>query len=136
MYNNQVVSCQLLIFGRKVTKKLRNGTTKRQKSYKLRQNNYEGGAKWEFQRNDSLILDPEIVENCLVLVLCSQANVCQIAVNVPPLTKSSVIEHLQFVGDNEGNNAAVQALFEHDKTPYTPIDILERMNLLKSDANS
>ena len=79
-----------------------------------------------------LILNSEIVECGFILVLCGQTGVDKIAIDVSPLTQSSVIEQLQFVGDNEWNDATTQALFEHDKTTYSTISILERMNTLKT----
>ncbi len=45
----------------------------------------------------------------------------------------TIIEHLQFVGDDEGNDTTTQALFKHDETTYTPITVLERVNLLETD---
>ena len=52
---------------------------------------------------------------------------------MPPLTQATIIEHLQFVGDDEGNDTTTQALFKHDETTYTPITVLERVNLLETD---
>ena len=65
--------------------------------------------------------------------MCRKASVCQIAIDMAPLTQTSVIEHLQFVSDDEGNNATAQTLLEHNKTPHTTITILERVNLFETD---
>jgi len=52
---------------------------------------------------------------------------------MPPLTQTSVIEHLQFVGDDERNDTTAQALLKHDETPNASITILERVYLLEAN---
>ena len=81
----------------------------------------------------SLILDSEIVKYGFIVVLCGETGVCKIAIDMPPLTQATIIEHLQFVGDDEGNDTTTQALFKHDETTYTPITVLERVYLLETD---
>ena len=74
-----------------------------------------------------LVLDSEIVECCLVLILCCETGVGKIAVDVTPLSQATVIEHLHFVCDDERNDTTAQALLKHNKTANTSITILERI---------
>ena len=72
------------------------------------------------------VFDSEIVEYCLILVLCRQAGVGQVAVDVAPFTKSSVVEHLQLVGDDKRYDGAMQTFLEHDEATYTTIAFCSR----------
>ena len=79
------------------------------------------------------VFDSEIVECRLILVLCCQAGVGQVAVDVAPFTKPSIVEHLQLVGDDKRYDGAMQAFLEHDETAHTTIAVLERMYLFEAD---
>ena len=68
-----------------------------------------------------------------ILILGGETGICEVAINVTPLMKSAIIEHLQIICDDEGNDAICEAFFEHDETAYTPVAILEGMNLLEAD---
>ena len=49
-----------------------------------------------------------------------------------PLFKAAVVEQLQIVLNNEGDNIVLQALLEEEQSSYAAISVLERMNALKS----
>lgn len=49
-----------------------------------------------------------------------------------PLFKAAVVEQLQIVLNNEGDNIVLQALLKEDQSSYAAIFVLERMNALKS----
>lgn len=66
------------------------------------------------------------------MVLGCQAGVGQVAVGVAPFTQSSVVEHLQLVGNDEGNDAALETLLEHDEASDTAVAVLKRMDALKT----
>ena len=68
-----------------------------------------------------------------ILILGGETGICEVAINVTPLMKSAIIEHLQIICDDEGNDAICEAFFEHDETAYTSVAILEGMNLLEAD---
>ena len=68
-----------------------------------------------------------------ILILGGEAGVCEVAVNMAPLMKTAIIEHLQIICDDEGNDAICEAFLEHDETAYTSVAILEGMNLLEAD---
>ena len=50
-----------------------------------------------------------------------------------PFAQATIVEHLQFVGNDEWHDATTQTLLEHHETPHTAIAVLERMNLLEAD---
>jgi len=52
---------------------------------------------------------------------------------MPPLMEAAIVEHLEFIGDDKGNDIISQTLLEHQQTTYTTVAILERMYLLESD---
>ena len=70
---------------------------------------------------------------CFVLILGCEAGVCEIAIHVPPFAEAAIIEELQVVCDDEGNDVISEAFLEHDEATYTSVAILEGMNLLESN---
>ena len=50
-----------------------------------------------------------------------------------PVTKATVIEHLQLISDNKRNMALGKAFLEHKQAAYTTIAILERMDAFETD---
>ena len=52
---------------------------------------------------------------------------------MPPLTETAIVEHLEFICDDKGNDVISQTLLEHQQATYTAVAILERMYLLESD---
>ena len=74
----------------------------------------------------------KIVEGCLVLVLGGEACVGQVAVDVAPFAQAAVVEHFEFVCNDKRNNAAIEALLEHDKAPHAAIAVLKRMDAFKA----
>ena len=79
------------------------------------------------------ILDSEIIESGFIMILRCKTGVCKIAVDMAPLTQTTIIEHLQLVSNDKGNYTATQTFLEHDKTSNTPITILERVYLFETD---
>ena len=51
---------------------------------------------------------------------------------MPPFSQTSIIEHLQIIGNNEWNDIIGQTLLEHELSTNTAITNLERMNLFKA----
>ena len=49
-----------------------------------------------------------------------------------PLFKAAVVEQLQIVLNNEGDNIVLQALLKEDQTTYTAVSVLEGMDTFKS----
>ena len=78
------------------------------------------------------MLDSEIIHNGLVVILCCEAGVGEVFVDVVPLAQAAVVEHLQFVGDDEGNDTVCQAFLEHEEATHAPVAVLERMNALET----
>lgn len=75
-------------------------------------------------RNGS-VRNSEIVEQGLVVVLRREAGVAQIFAYDWPLLQASVVEHLEVIGDDEGNDAGRQTLLEHHKASDTAVAILK-----------
>ena len=59
------------------------------------------------------------------MILRRKTGICEIAINMTPFAKTTIIEHLQFVGD--------QTLLEHDESPNTTITILEWVYLFETN---
>ena len=76
----------------------------------------------EVPNKSRLILDSKIIEYSFILVLCRKASVCQIAIDMAPLTQTSVIEHLQFVSDDERNNVTAQTLLDQNVGLHVLVD--------------
>ena len=53
-----------------------------------------------------LILDLEVVEQGLEVILGCEACVKQEAFGAGPFSKASIVEHLQIVGDDEGDDSS------------------------------
>ncbi len=49
-----------------------------------------------------------------------------------PLVQTTIIEHLQFIGDDKWYNAVIQALLEHKQPPHTSVSVLERVYRFKT----
>ena len=52
------------------------------------------------------VFDLEVVEKGLEVVLGGEAGIEQEAFDAGPFTETSIIEHLQVVGDDEGNDTS------------------------------
>jgi hypothetical protein len=50
---------------------------------------------------------------------------------VAPFTETAVVEHLEFIRDDEGDYFVGQTFLEHQQTTYSAIAVLERMNALE-----
>ena len=49
-----------------------------------------------------------------------------------PLLQTSVVEHLEIIGDDEGNDAGRQTLLEHHKASDTAVAVLKRVDALET----
>ena len=74
-----------------------------------------------------------MAQDGFVLVLGGEDGVCEIAVYMAPFTKAAIIEELEVVCDDEGDDVISEAFLEHDEAPNTSIAILEGMNLLEAN---
>ena len=81
----------------------------------------------------SFVTDSEIIEYGFIIILCREASVSEIAVNMPPLAQATVVKQFQLVSDDEWYNATTQALLEHDEPPHASIAILEGVYLLETN---
>ena len=63
-------------------------------------------SEWVWSGILTLVLNLEVVEQSLEVVLSGEAGVEQEAFDTGPFTETSIIEHLQVVGDDEGNDTS------------------------------
>ena len=77
------------------------------------------------------IHNPKIIQTHFVLVLRSQAGICQISFFIAPFFQSTIIEHFQIVLNTERNNIIFQTFLKHNEPAHTTVSVLERMNPLK-----
>ena len=66
------------------------------------------------------------------MVLGCEAGVYEVAIDVAPFFETSIIEHLEFVCDDKGDNPVCKAFLEHQETSDSAITVLERVNLLEA----
>lgn len=78
------------------------------------------------------VRNSEVVEQSLVVVLCRETGVAQIFAHSGPLLQTAIVEHLEVIGDDEGNDAGRQALLEHHKSSDTAVAILKRVDALET----
>ena len=78
-----------------------------------------------------LIKNPEVVQVGLEAVLGSQAGVHQEAPLMIPFLETPVVEQLQVILDDKGDDVMLQTLLKKDQTAHTAISILEGMNPFK-----
>ena len=75
-------------------------------------------VSWRVLNNESsiilvnLIFHFEIVQQGLVVVLCSEAGITKIAVGITPVLDTSIIVQTQFVGDDKRHLCVLQTLPE------------------------
>ncbi len=79
----------------------------------------------------SFDVDSEISEQCLEVVLCSQAGVGEKARRAFPFGKPAVVEIFEFVSDDERRVCVGKALLEHDEPSDASVSVLERMDALE-----
>ena len=77
-------------------------------------------------------LHPEVCHQLFIVVLRCEAGVHQVAFDVGPVLQATVVEHFQFVGDDERHVPMRQALFEHDEAAYAAIAVLEGVDALEA----
>lgn len=78
------------------------------------------------------VRNSEVIEQCLVVVLCRKAGVAQIFAHGGPLLQTAVVEHLEVIGDDEGNDAGCQTLLEHQEPSDAAVAILKRVDALET----
>jgi hypothetical protein len=76
-------------------------------------------------------LNPEIIEDGFVLVLCRKTGVHEIASDAIPLPETTIVEQFEFVCDDEWNYTVGKALLEHQQPSHAAVAVLERMDLLE-----
>lgn len=81
---------------------------------------------------NGLVGNSEVVEQRLVVVLCRKAGVAQIFAHGGPLLQTAVVEHLEVVCDDEGNDAGCQTLLEHHKASDTAVAVLKRVDAFET----
>ena len=77
------------------------------------------------------ILDFEILQQLLVVVLCGQAGIQEVAIHMAPFLQTSVVEEFQLIGDDERHDAVCKTLLEHHQPAHTTVPVLERVDGLK-----
>ena len=78
-----------------------------------------------------LVLNLEVVEQRFVVVLCREAGVGEIAVDMAPFAEAPLVKQFQVIRDDEWDDSVRQAFLEQDQTPHTAISVLERMDPLE-----
>ena len=61
-----------------------------------------------------LICNSKIIQIRLILILCGQTGICQIAFFIVPFFQSTIIEHLQIILDDKRNDIIFQTFLEHN----------------------
>lgn len=77
------------------------------------------------------MLDLKICQQLRIFILRGQAGISQIARDIRPILKTSIVKILQVVRYDERHYPVGQAFLEHDKTSRPSIPILKRMNRLE-----
>ena len=78
------------------------------------------------------ICNSKVIQISLKSILSGKAGDHKEAFLVVPLFKAAVVEQLQIVLNNEGDNIVLQALLKEDQSSYAAISVLERMDAFKS----
>ena len=80
-----------------------------------------------------IVADTEVIKDSLHIVLHSQTYVQQAVLFFfkLPLFQSNVVEVLDILIDEERDNAISKALFQHQKSAYSTVSVIEGMYLLK-----
>ena len=66
------------------------------------------------------------------MVLGCEAGICEVAIYMAPFFETSVVEHLEFVCDDKGDDAVCETFLEHHETSDSAITVLERVNLFEA----
>ena len=77
------------------------------------------------------IRNAEIVQINFESVLCGQAGIHHVSAFVIPLVQSTIVEHLQVILNDKGNDAVLEAFLEENQSSDTPITVLKGMNSFK-----
>lgn len=76
-------------------------------------------------------LNFEIPQHPFELILRRQAGVAKVAIDVTPVLDPAIVEQMQVLGDDEGDDAALQTLPEHQQPSDAAVAVLERVDALK-----
>ena len=79
-----------------------------------------------------LVFNLEAVEQSLEVIQGGKTGAKLVAFDAGPLTETSIIEHIQVVGDDEGDGTSRWALLDHNQSTYTTIIISEWINCLEA----
>ena len=60
--------------------------------------------------------------------MCCEASIPQIPFDVWPLLQATIVEPLQFIGDDERDMPIRHTFLEHNEPSHTSVPVLERMN--------
>ena len=84
-----------------------------------------------FLQDQYLIPDPEIIQICLISILCCQAGIRKIPLFIVPLFQSAVVVQLQIIFDDKRDDIIFQAFLKHDQPAHATVSILEGMDSFK-----
>ena len=68
-----------------------------------------------------------------VLILGCETGICEVTVNVAPLAEATIIEKLEVVCDDKGDDGVSEAFLEDNEATNSPVAILEWVNLLEAN---
>jgi hypothetical protein len=78
------------------------------------------------------ICDSKVIQIRLKAILGGEASIHEEAFFSIPFFEATVVEQLQIILDNEGNDIVLQTLFKEDQAAYAAISILEGMDAFES----
>lgn len=79
-----------------------------------------------------LVRNSKVIQIRLKAVLGGEAGVHEEAFFSIPFFEAAVVEQLQVILDNEGDNIILQTLFKEDQAAYTIVSVLEGMDAFES----
>ena len=79
-----------------------------------------------------LIVNSEIIQVGFKAILGGEAGVHEETFFAIPFFEATVVEQLQVILDNEGNNIVLQTLLKEDQAAYTTVSVLEGMDAFES----
>lgn len=77
------------------------------------------------------MFDSKVVEYCFIVVLSGKACVSQVLLYMFPLLQTLIVKESKFFSNDKRNNIVGKTFLEHDKSAYSSVAILERMNSFK-----
>ncbi len=77
------------------------------------------------------VSNSKIIQISFESILGGEAGVHEEAFFTVPFFEATVVEQLQVILDNEGNNIVLQTLLKEDQAAYTAVPVLEGMDAFK-----